>query len=91
MNSRERLIKQYEQIIEDEVFSNDEKGISMPVLHGVVRALKEGLGPEHFAYERDVNMQHMDLAYFRSIRWTWDKAIKATKKDLVHETRHSPS
>lgn len=79
MNSRERLIKQYEQIIEEEVFSDDEKGISMPVLYGVVRALKEGLGSEHFALERDINQQHMDQAYFRKIRWTWDKAIRATK------------
>ena len=82
MNSRARLIKQYEQIIENEVFSNDEKGISMPVLYGVVRALKEGLGPEHFSEERDINQQHMDQAYFCRIRWTWDRAIKATKAQV---------
>ena len=83
MNSRERLIKQYEQIIEDEVFSDDEKGISIPVLHGVLRALRAGLEPDDIAYDRDCNMQHMDQAYFRKIRWTWDRAITATKKDLV--------
>ena len=83
MNSRERLIKKYEQIIEDEEFSNDEKGISMPVLWGVTQALKEGMGPEHFEEERDINMQHMGRAYFRSVRWTWDRAIRATKRDLV--------
>jgi hypothetical protein len=82
MNSRERLIKQYEQIIEDEVYSNEEEGIDINVLYGVARALKEGMGPEHFEEERDINMQHMDRTYFRSIRWTWDKAIRATKKDL---------
>lgn len=83
MNSRARLIKQYEQIIENEVSSNDEKGISMSVLHGVVRALKEGMGPEHFEEERDINQQHMDQTYFRRIRWTWDRAIRATRKDLA--------
>jgi hypothetical protein len=81
MNSRERLIKKYEQINEDEEFSDEERGISLPLLWGVLNALKEGLGPEHFEEERAINMQHMSREHFRKVRWTWDRAIRATKND----------
>lgn len=82
MNSRARLIQKYEQIIDEEVFNNHEKGIFIPQLCGIVDALKAGKGPEHFDLERAENMQHMDEDWYRKIKWAWERAIRATKKDL---------
>lgn len=81
VSTRAQLIQQYEQIVEDECFSDEARGIAIPLLHGVLRALREGLGPEHFREERNINEQHMDAAYFRKIRWTWDRAIAVTQHD----------
>ncbi len=87
MNSRDRLISKYEALIDEEEFSDEKRGISIPLLWGVIAALKEGMGPEHFEEERDINMQHMDQAYFRRVRWSWDRAIRATKHDLEKGTQ----
>jgi len=79
--SRERLIKKYECILDDEEFSDEEHGISIPLIIGVLGALKEGMDAAHFELERDINEQHMSREHFRRVRWAWNRAIKAVKYD----------
>lgn len=75
--SREQLTRRYKVLLKNE--ESYEQDTPTEIIRGVLKALERGEGPEHFRHERDVNQQHMDEAYFQSVTWVWNDAIRVVE------------
>ena len=56
-------------------------------MQGVLDGLKAGVSADEIAFNRDVNMQHMDPEYFERVLWIWDEAIAAIQAQEAYEKR----
>jgi hypothetical protein len=83
-NPLDQLIERYTALLESEEAQNLElEGAS--IIRGVLRKLRASATAEQLEEERDINQQHMDSAYFRSVRWIWDEAIAALSQAALSE------